>query len=313
MLSRHADSLYWLSRYVERAESLARILDATQRLANAPTSADKASNEWESCLESAGAADAFFERYDTANEANVTEFLTLSPDNPGSIANCLEIARSNARAVRTSLTVDMWEAINTAWLDLRAYSGRKLQGEEAGRFLEWVKAVSLRFDGSAYRSMLRSESYWFTRLGVYVERADTTARILDVKYHVLLPVTERVGGSLDYMQWAAILRAVSSVTAYHWVYRDSVKPWLVADLLILNPAMPRSLYSCYDGVVRHLELISDAHGRQGPAQRQARAIRTRLATTRIEDIFQSGLHEYIQAFIADNNRLSQSVTTQYLV
>ena len=124
--------------------------------------------------------------------------------------------------------------------------------------------------------MLRNDAYWFSRLGVYIERADNTARILDVKYHVLLPDNERVGGPLDYFQWAAILRSVSALTAYHWVYRESLKPWLVADLLILKEEMPRSLASCYEAIVRYLDQIAGAYGRQGPAQRQARGIRARL-------------------------------------
>ena len=181
------------------------------------------------------------------------------------------------------------------------------------RFLRWVQESSLRFDGSAYRTMLRNDAYWFSRLGVYLERADNTARILDVKYHLLLPAHERVGGPLDYFQWAAILRSVSALTSYHWVYRDSLKPWLIADLLILKEEMPRSLASCYENIVRSLDLIAGAHGRQGPAQRQARAIRNRLQNRRMEEIFQSGLHEFIGEFIADNNRLGGAVAQQYLV
>jgi uncharacterized alpha-E superfamily protein len=143
--------------------------------------------------------------------------------------------------VRTALTSDTWEAINGAWLDFDQVWGGEVPLSELNRFITWVKEVSLRVDGSAYRTMLRHDAYWFSRLGVYIERADTTARILDVKYHVLLPDHEPVGGGLDYFQWSAILRAVSALTAYHWVYRDSIKPWLVADLLILREEMPRSL------------------------------------------------------------------------
>ncbi len=135
---------------------------------------------------------------------------------------------------------------------------------------------SLRFDGSAYRTMLRNDAYWFSRLGVYIERADNTARILDVKYHLLLPAIEKVGGPLDYYQWTSILRTVSALTAYHWVYRENVKPWLVADLLILKDEMPRSLASCYENLVQNLDRIANAYGRQGPAQRHARTVRARL-------------------------------------
>jgi uncharacterized alpha-E superfamily protein len=175
-----------------------------------------------------------------------------------------------------------------------------------------VLESSLRFDGSAYRTMLRNDAYWFSRLGVFMERADNTARILDVKYHLLLPPQEHIGGPLDYFQWAAILRSVSALTAYHWVYRESLKPWLVADLLILNDQMPRSLASCYENLVQNLDRIAGVYGRQGPAQRQARAVRTRLQNSKMEEIFQSGLHEFISAFITDNNKLGSAITQQYL-
>jgi uncharacterized alpha-E superfamily protein len=161
--------------------------------------------------------------------------------------------------------------------------------------------------------MLRNDAYWFSRLGVHCERADNTARILDVKYHLLLPENERVGGPLDYFQWSAILRSVSALTAYHWVYRESVKPWLIADLLILKDEMPRSLAACYGNLVQSLDLIARAYGRQGPAQRQARAIRTRLENSRMDEIFQQGLHEFIGEFIAHNNQLGAAITEQYLM
>ncbi len=140
-----------------------------------------------------------------------------------------------------------------------------------------MQESSLRFDGSAYRTMLRNDAYWFSRVGVYMERADNTARILDVKYHLLLPAHEHVGGPLDYYQWAGILRSVSALTAYHWVYKESLKPWLIADLLILNEQMPRSLASCYENLVQNLDRIAGNYGRQGPAQRQARSTRARLS------------------------------------
>ena len=255
---------------------------------------------------------AFFELYDEANEENVTDFLAFSTDNPSSIRTCFEVARTNARAVRTALTMEMWDAINGTWLELKRFGNGPTSREEFSRFLRWVQESSLRFDGSAYRTMLRNDAYWFSRLGVYIERADNTARILDVKYHLLLPAHEHVGGPLDYFQWAAILRSVSALTAYHWVYRESLKPWLVADLLILNEQMPRSLASCYENLVRNLDKIAGAYGRQGPAQRQARGIRTRLQNSRMDEIFQTGLHEFIGAFIADNNRLGGAITEQYL-
>lgn len=312
MLSRTANSLYWLFRYTERADFIARILDATLRLASLPTSYNTERNEWESALNAAGSAEIFRRHYDAISESTVRDFLAFSPHNPSSIRNCLELARTNARAVRTALTLEMWETINGAWLELRRYQNADLDREQFAVFLEWVKTVSLGFDGSAYRTMLRNDAYYFTRLGVSIERADNTARILDVKYHVLLPPTERVGGSLDYFQWTTILREVQAHTAYHWVYRESVKPWLVADLLILNKQMPRSLACCYESLVRHLDLIAELYGRRGPAQRKASDAAARLAGTRIEEIFGRGLHEWTSDFLDENNGLGAAITEQYL-
>ena len=243
----------------------------------------------------------------------MTEFLAFSAANPSSIRNCIETARINARSVRTALTIEMWDSINSAWLELRKWGNGPPSREEFARFLRWVMGASLNFDGSAYRTMLRNDAYWFSRLGLYIERADNTARILDVKYHLLLPAQERVGGPLDYFQWSSILRSVSALTAYHWVYRENVKPWLVADLLILKDEMPRSLANCYDNLVQNLDRIAKAYGRQGPAQRHARAVRARLENSTIDEIFQNGLHEFIDGFVEDNNRLGTAVTQQYLL
>lgn len=314
MLSRTADNLYWLSRYVERAENLARILDVASRLANLPSAYAGTSNEWESAIATAACADGFRLHYNEASPENVIEYIGFSEKNPASIKNCIEIARQNARAVRTALTTEMWEIINGAWLELqRVEHKRRMGGQELARFLAWVKETSLRFDGTAYRTMLRSDAYYFSRLGFYVERADNTARILDVKYHVLLPHTEPVGGGLDYFQWAAVLRSVSALTSYQWVYRENVKPWLVADFLILRDEMPRSLSCCYQNIVRFLDELSQIYGRQGMSQRLARGAFSHLKNATIEEIFQGGLHEFISTFIADNNRLGGAISEQYLM
>jgi uncharacterized alpha-E superfamily protein len=313
MLSRTADALFWLARYVERADNTARIIDAANRLAAMPISYAGETNEWESALAAANALGAFSDAKLTAERDAVIDFLGFSPDNPSSIKNCLGTARHNSRAERTALTADMWEAINGGWLGLKRFDGAKMDRDTLTEFLGKVKDACLLFDGSAYRTMLRNDAYFFLRLGVYLERADSTARILDVKYHLLLPEGARVGGGLDYFQWASILRSVSSLTAYRWVYHESLKPWLIADLLVLNEQMPRSLASCYENLCAFLDELSLAYGRQGPAQRVARSIRTRLQNAEISDIFQKkGLHEFLTEFIADNARLGVAITEQYL-
>jgi uncharacterized alpha-E superfamily protein len=312
MLSRTADNLYWFARYIERADNTARILEAANRLTAMPIAYSGTSNEWESAVAATGHLNAFRAAYPDATADNVVSFLAFSTANPSSIKMCVETGRANARAVRTALTAVMWEAINGAWLDLRRVDGRDLRRSALDSFLSRVKEAALRLDGSAYRTMLRSEAYFFFRLGVMLERADNTARILEVKYHLLLPDSAAVGGSLDYFQWSSILRTVSAHTAYHWVYRQSLKPWLVADLLVLRPEMPRSLAACYDGIRETLDQLGQEYGRQGPAQRLARSIRTKLANAKIDDIFQGGLHEFLTEFIAENAKLGGAVAEQYL-
>jgi uncharacterized alpha-E superfamily protein len=312
MLSRTADSLYWTGRFVERADFLARILDAATRLASLPSSGDGPGNPWDSALKSSGVAVAFSAVHDTVDEQSVREFLAFDKANPASICGCLQAARSNARSVRTALTIELWEAINDAWNQMERMS--RPRGREAFTgFLDWVKTVSLAFDGAAHRTMLRGDGYNFLRLGAEIERADNTARLLDVKYHLLLPEGEKVGGGLDYFQWTTLLREVSALTAYRWVYRESVKPWLVADLLILNRQMPRSLASCQRMIVEHLDAIADAYGRQGESQRLAAATLNQLTGESMDDIFQSGLHEFIADFLVRNNRLGLAVADQYLI
>ena len=318
MLARTADNMYWLARYMERADFVARIVDATLRLEALPKTYGGSETEWESTLTAAGAWDSFKEAYGSLTPANAIEFLTFDKRNPSSIRNCIECARTNARAVRTALTIETWECINSGWLELKRFEATHDQKggfdrDTLARFLEFAKKMSLDADGSAYRTMLRDDAYWFSRLGLYVERADNTARILDVKYNILLPESEHVGGSLDYFQWNAILRAVSAVTSYHWIYRDGVKPWLIADLLILRPEMPRSLLACYGEIVRFLDDISGAYGRQGAAQRRARQILGRLENATMKDVFSTGLHEFLTDFIEDNNSIGGAIAEQYLL
>jgi len=312
MLSRTASNLYWMGRYLERADYTARLIEATQRLAALPSVYGGSTNAWDSALAASWMTHAFSDRGLPVSEANVGAFLTLDHANPSSIRSCLETARANARSVRTALTEEGWEAINSAWLEVSRF-GTQLDGRDSlAPLLDIVKHAVSAFEGAAMRTMLRADSYWFINLGSAIERADNSARLLDVKYHLLLPRGESVGGSLDYFQWTTILRTVSAMTAYRWVYRDSVKPWLVADLLILNRQIPRSLASCYEDIRRHLDLLADQSGKRGPAHRLAAAGHARLSNTNIDHIFSEGLHEFLTRFIVENNRLGEAIAAQYL-
>lgn len=312
MLSRTAGSLFWTGRYVERADFVSRLIEATLRLAALPSSYGGDVAAWQGALAAAGAGDGYLAAHPELTEVTALQYLSLDPFNPSSMRSCIERARTNARAVRTALTAEVWEAINAAWLEVERF-GPALDGlSTLNRLLDWVRSAVLSFDGATHRTMLRDDAYWFLRLGAAIERADNTARLLDVKYHLLLPRDEPVGGSLDYFQWTTVLRTVSALTAYRHVYREGVKPWLVADLLILNRRMPRSLATCAHDTVRYLDSLAQRSGRRGPAHRQAVRIAQRLSESRMEPIFQSGLHEFVTEVIAENNKLGALVAEQYL-
>ena len=313
MLSRTADSLFWLARYVERAENVARVVAVAHRMESVARSLGSGGNEWLSTLIATGCEPAFFAKYSEAAPADVIDYLVHDPDNPSSIVSCLETARSNARAVRTALTADMWEALNATWLGMRERR-ELLRAGHVMEFVEWIRERSQLFAGSYASTMLRNDAYWFTRLGTFVERADCTARILDVKYYVLLPQDEGVGGALDYYQWQSILRSVSALRSYHWIYHERLQPWLVAEFLLLRPEMPRSLMSCFNEIMQSLDLIADAYGgKRGECHRLAGEMHAKLRYARIETIIQTvGLHEFVTEFIDGSIALGAEISRLYL-
>jgi uncharacterized alpha-E superfamily protein len=309
MLARAAESMFWLARYMERMDALSRLMEAALLMAGLSNQAE----EWRSALIAAGCEPGFLKKYDEVTPERAAKYLGCDPDNPSSIMNCLEKARVNARAMRTSLTRDMWDAVNGAWLEGRKFGPADFKPEMLPDTLDWARTVSTRFAGAFRTTMLRNETYYFVRLGANVERADNTARILDVKYHVLLPSYSGVGGMLDYYQWTSILRSVSAVRAYQWVYRDEVKPWNVAELLLLRQEMPRSLRACYDDIAVCLDAISADHGGgRGECHRLSGAIAAKLRYGRINDIFQSGLHEYLTEMIDQTAELGDQIHAFYM-
>lgn len=312
MLSRTADSLFWLARYVERAENVARIVAVAHRMSSVARSLGSGGNEWLSTLIATGCEPGFFAKYSEAVSSDVVDYLVRDPDNPSSIVSCLETARRNARAVRTALTADMWEALNGTWLSARERATAS-RDDAVMDFLEWARERSQLFNGAYASTMLRNDAYYFTTLGTFLERADNTARILDVKYYVLLPQDEGVGGVLDYYQWQSILRSVSALRSYHWIYPERLQPWLIAELLILRPEMPRSLLSCFDQITRQLDLIAEAYGgKRGECHRLAGEMHAKLRFARIESVFQSGLHEFLTEFIECSIALGSEISRLYL-
>lgn len=309
MLSRAAASLYWIGRHIERADFTARLIEAAIQFDLLPFT--ETQNDWTSAVQASGTSHLFSEDLSSSDKESVTFFLAFDHNNPSSILSCLEKARNDARAVRNALTRECFETLNEAWLGFRTRA-RDARAGDIEPFLDWVKETVRTFEGSLHRTMLRNEPFWFVRLGAAIERADNTARLLDVKYHVLLPQGERVGGALDQAQWTALLRSVSAVTAYRWIYREGLQPWLIADLMLLREEMPRSLAACMAEINLLLSRMRKGNGRTGPADRQARALQARLSDTSIEAIFQTGLHEFLGRFTADNNRLGLAVAEQFL-
>lgn len=307
MLSRTAWSLYWLGRYVERAEFTARLVEATLRL-DALSTRPAGDAAWHSAMTVIEADEAFAATGQALTPANATQFLTVST-HPGSVLSCLNAARDNAKAVRTSLSKEAWSAINRAWL---LFHGRKTPGkaEQVLNLVTEAEQETRGFEGALHR-MLRNPSSRFIRLGGAVERADNTARLLDVKYHILLPEDEAVGGAVDRDQWTTILQTVSAVNAYRWLYREGLKPWLVIELLILRRELPRSLAACAEEIVLHLASIGRTTGEQGEADRLARARHTALGETRVEEIIQAGVHEYVETFLEDNATLDRAIARQF--
>lgn len=309
MLSRTANNLFWLNRYMERMDYVARLLEVGQRMAGLSGSPE----EWRSALVAAGCEPGYFEKHDEVATDRVVDYLVRDLDNPSSVRSCITTARKNARAVRTAITTDMWEAINGTWQESRELFARSLGQESLNQATDWVKTRSVLFRGAYASTMLRNDAYCFARLGSYIERADNTARILDVKYHVLLPDYESVGGGLDYHHWTSILRAVSALRAYHWVYRDRVKPWNVAELMILRPEMPRSLRACYDEITSNLDHLGATYGgHYGECHRLAGELHARLRFGRIDNIFQTGLHEFLTEYIDRTLELGDEISDFFL-
>lgn len=293
MLSRTADHLFWLARYIERAENLARLLDITWQTSLVPQAQESARRNWQAALLCHDQLPSYVEAYQDVTAEKVLAFMVFDPNNPSSIFSCLKSARENAHAVRGTLTQEMWETINATWLEMLALSRRKLQEEELTEFFEWVKTRSSLSRGVTFGTMLHDEAFYFIRLGTYIERADSTARLLDVKYY-MISEGESPGTLADYYQWGALLRSVSAFEIYRRGYRGSVSPSRVADLLITRADMPRSLNACIIEVEAMLEKLANRNSKE--TQRLAGQLSAQLRYADIEEILAAGLHPYLEKF-----------------
>jgi len=310
MLSRTAESLYWAARYMERTDATARLLEVGYRMSMMPTPAGGHANEWESVLAASGAAQGFADKFGPASKSDVAEYLIFDSDNPSSSLNCVRAARANFRSARTAITSEVWEAVNESYLSLlELEKNRNLSLPE---MCDWTKRQSSVLRGAFSTTQLRSDGYDFFNLGYYVERADNTARLLDVKYFVLLPTIDMVGGEIDRFQWLTLLRALSAHRAFHWAYGGEIDAEQIAHFLILNPASPRSLLFCVEQVDRHLSHLSLSNKARTPADEFASDMFTDLSTGQIKRIMAQGVHGFLSQFITRNAELNRLIGESYL-
>ncbi|WP_050477382.1 alpha-E domain-containing protein [Herbaspirillum rhizosphaerae] len=330
MLSRTADHLFWMARYTERAENTARMLDVHVQTALLPQSIDDAEQGWRAVLGISELLYGYNQKYDTLTQKDVINFMVRDPSNPSSIASCLKQARENARAVRGALTTEAWEIQNATWIKMQGYLKTDALEQNPSDFFEWVKHRSHLSRGVTIGTMLKDEAFHFIRLGTFLERADNTARIIDVKFHgakeatgkqsqqqsqlsqsLLTKEAKGQDNQIDFYYWAAILRSVSGFEIYRKVYRDVITPERVAELLILRADMPRSLAACMDQVLSNLKHVHNDVS--ADTERFAGKLHADLKFSRIEEVLDAGLHDYLTVFLERIFELGNRISKDFLV
>ncbi|HOZ63995.1 MAG TPA: alpha-E domain-containing protein [Burkholderiaceae bacterium] len=315
MLSRTADHLFWMSRYTERAENTARMLDVNYQTSLLPQSEGVALVGWQGLLSISELLPTYTKLHGDVNARDVMDFMVKDESNPSSIVSCLSAARENARAVRGTLTTEVWETLNTTWLEVKRMIRAGEFEQDPSQFFEWVKFRSHLSRGVTVGTMLMDEALYFMRLGTFLERADNTARLVDVKFHAVqsdfFGTANEKDQEYDFYHWSAILRSVSGFEVYRKVYRDVIKPERVAELLILRPDMPRSLHASLNAVVTNLALVASEDSSE--THRRAGKLCAELKYGRIDEILATGLHAYLTQFLDRVNDLGMHISRDFLV
>jgi uncharacterized alpha-E superfamily protein len=317
MLSRVADALYWLSRYTERAENNARTMDVNLQLMldSKVLGGLTYQQQWESIIYTLEETELFKKQYDSITESNVVDFVTFERNNPNSIYSCLAHARENARTVREQISVEMWEQINRIYLFFSSGDAKRLYRSSSHEFFRWILRASQLFQGVSEATMAHDEGWEFVQLGKHLERADRTSRILDMKYHILLPKAEPVGGNIDTLQWMAVLKSVSALEPYRKHYRGQVSPWLVAEFLVKSQTFPRSVLFCVGAVDYALHKISGTERGdflfRGEAERLSGKLLADLSYVSIEEVLKIGLHEYLDTIQLRLIEIDQAMHKEY--
>lgn len=310
MLGRNANGIFWMFRNLERAENTARLLDAGFHMALTRGSS-AAEGEWRSVLITVGQDEQFRRVHSEYSGHLVTNFILRDRDNPASVLQMIEGARTNARAVRTAITREVWEATNEGWMAICELLSRPVRANGLGEVLAAIRRQATLVRGAMEGTMLRNEIFNFARMGTFLERADNTARILDVKYYVLLPSVGMVGSSLDNAQWETVLRSLAGERAYRWLNAGTIDPRGIAEFLVLDGRFPRSLSFCFDKLTTNMNNLVREYGQDSQAHGMLRDFGARLANLDIQQIFEYGLHEFIQDVIGETRRLSDAIARDY--
>lgn len=311
MLGRAANGVYWMARYLERAENTARLIDVGFHLSLTRSNRSSQEEEWRSVLTTTGQEAGFLAKNHDVTGAQVFNYLLRDRDNPGSVLAMIENARTNARVVRTSITNEVWEATNETWMILRELLARPVRETNLGEVLSTIRRRATLVRGAMEGSMLRNEVFNFARIGTFIERADNTARILDVKYYVLLPSVAWVGSSLDNVQWDTLLRSVAGNRVYSWLNAGAMDPRDIASFLILDGRFPRSLVFCFEKIRSNMAGLAKQYGGETQAHQLLRDAGCRLHDTNIEEIFEGGLHEFLQDFLGRTYRIGEAIAADY--
>lgn len=309
MLGKTAGGLFWMFRYLERSENTARMIDAGLRISLTRSSA--AQSEWNSIITSTGLLDAYTARHGDVDGAKVIDFLLRDPENAGSVLAAIEAARSNARLVRTALTREVFEAVNESYMILKAALSKPVPDRDLPEVLQTIRQRTAIVRGTLQGTMVRNDIYDFARIGTFFERADNTARILDVKYYILLPSVRHVGSPVDNVQWDLILRATSSVRAYQTLHETEFDPRMIANFLLLDKRLPRSLAFCYSKICDNLGYLESDYENRPICHDMVDAIYSKFRNTSVDRIFEYGLHEFITEFLSSSYALGEQIENDY--
>ncbi|MEP0190470.1 MAG: alpha-E domain-containing protein [Erythrobacter sp.] len=310
MLGRTANGLFWMFRYLERAENTARLLQAGLRMALTRDLAT-AEDEWRSVIATSGNQMAFEAAYDSYDGQAVWNFILRDKANPANIREMFGAVRQNARLTRTNISSDVWEAVNDSWMELDAKLARPVSQSAVGDVVTLIRRASTRVHGALDGTMLRNESYHFARAGMFLERGVSTARILDIKYYLLLPSLSYVGSSVDTGQWDQVLRSVAGASAYNWLNSGAIDARGIVEFLVLDARFPRSLGFCRSALRENLNALARLHGARGQCHELMSAADEDFSDISADDIFERGLHEFLVDFMARNASIAGAIADDY--